>query len=152
MRHCADQPASGPPRQPRVGVQSNDVADAGRHCRCSTARWQESGVGGTAQQAIQFMKLSTFAFPADPLALAVIPTAPTVEKEKSLASIWGESMTAVQLLDTVDDRGQQFVVSRHIFVRRICPVGEQREAKVAIWIRQIMHFQTLDLLRNLSVA
>ena len=38
MRHCADQPASGAPRQPRVGVQSNDVADAGRHCRCSARR------------------------------------------------------------------------------------------------------------------
>src|SRR5688572_23649137 len=98
------------------------------------------------------MKLSTFAFPADPTALAVIPTAPAVEKEKPLASIWGESMAAIQLRDTVGDLGQQFVVSRHIFLRRICPVREQRETKVAIWICQIMHFQTLELLRNLSAA
>ena len=87
MRHCADQSASGPPWQPRVGIQRDDVADARRRDRCSTARWHKGGVCGTAQQAIQFMELSAFAFPADPFALALIPSAPAVEKEKSLAPI-----------------------------------------------------------------
>ena len=36
--------------------------------------------------------------------------------------------------------------------RRVCPVGEERETKIAIWICQIVHFQPLDLLRNLGVA
>jgi hypothetical protein len=98
------------------------------------------------------MKLSTFAFPADPIALALIPTAPAVEKEKSLASIRGESMTAVQLRDTVDGRGQQFVVSGHVFVWRVCPVGDERETKIALGIRQIVHFQSLNLLGNLNLV
>jgi hypothetical protein len=41
------------------------------------------------------MKLSAFAFPADPFALALIPSAAPVEKEKSLASILGGPMAAV---------------------------------------------------------
>src|SRR6476660_33829 len=98
------------------------------------------------------MKLYKSARPADPLALALIPSAPPVEKEKSLAPIRGVSMAAVQLRDSVDGRGQQFVVSRHVFLRRVRPVGEEREAKIAIWIRQVVHFQTLDLLGNLSGA
>ena len=98
------------------------------------------------------MKLSTFALPADPIALAVIPTAPTVEKEKSLASIGGESVTAVKLRDPVDGCGQQFVVSRHAFLRRVCPVGEECETKITLGIRQVVNFQTLDLLGNLSRA
>ena len=61
-------------------------------------------------------------------------------------------MTAVQLRDTVDGRGQQFVVSRHVFVRRVCPVGDQRETKIALGIRQVVHFQPLNLLSNLRRA
>ena len=98
------------------------------------------------------MKLSTFALPADPIALALIPTAPAVEKEKSLASIGGESVTAVKLRDPVDGRGQQFVVSRHAFLRRVCPVGEECETKIALGIRQVVHFQPLNLLGNLRRA
>jgi hypothetical protein len=41
------------------------------------------------------MKLSAFAFPADPPALALIPSTPTVEKEKSLAPIWRWTMAAI---------------------------------------------------------
>ena len=116
------------------------------------ARWQEGGVCGTAQQAIQFMQLPTFALPPDPLLLALVPAAPAVEKEKSLAPIWGGPMASVQSRDALDRRSQQFVVSRHGFLRRVCPVGEERETKIAIWIREIVHFQPLDLLRNLGVA
>ena len=97
------------------------------------------------------MKLSTFAFPADPLALALIPSAPAVEKEKSLAPIWGGPMASVQPRDAVNGRGQQFVVSRHGFLRRVCPVGKERETKITIWIRQVVHFQPLDLLGNLGL-
>ena len=95
MRHRADQSAGGPSWQPRVGIQCDDVADARRRDRCSTTRWHEGGISGTAQQAIEFMELSAFAFPADPLALALVPSAPAVEKEKSLAPIWGGPMAAV---------------------------------------------------------
>src|SRR3990172_10674256 len=98
------------------------------------------------------MKLPAFAFPPDPLPLALVPAAPPVEQEKSLAPIRSGRMAPVQPRDTVNGRGQQLVVSRHAFLRGVCPVGKDRETKIAIWIRQVVDFQPLDLLRNLGVA
>src|SRR3972149_4153593 len=98
------------------------------------------------------MKLPTFAFPSNPLPLALIPDSSPVEKEKSLATVRGKSVALVQPREALDRRSQQFVVSRHGFLRRVCPVGQERETKIAIWIGQVVHFQTLDLLRNLGVA
>ena len=97
------------------------------------------------------MELPTFALPPDPLSLAFVPAAPTVEKEKSLAPIWGGPMALVQLRDALNRRSQQFVVFRHGFLRRVFPVGKERETKIAIRICQIVHFQSLDLLRNLGL-
>ena len=87
MRYGADQSSGGPPWQPRVGIQCDDIADAGRNRRCPTGCWHEAGIRGTAQQAIEFMELAPFALPADPLSLALVPAAPAVEKKKSLAPI-----------------------------------------------------------------
>ena len=61
-------------------------------------------------------------------------------------------MAAVQLGDTLDGRGQQFIVSRHTFLRRVGPIREERETKIVIRIRQIVYFQPLDLLGNLVRA
>jgi hypothetical protein len=97
------------------------------------------------------MELPTFAFPPDPLSLALVPAAPTVEKEKSLVPIWRGPMALVQPCDALNRRSQQFVVSRHGFLRRVCPVGKERETKIAVWIRQVVDFQPLDLLRNLGL-
>ena len=97
------------------------------------------------------MKLPAFAFPPDPLPLALVPAAPPVEQEKSLAPIRSGRMAPVQPRDTVNGRGQQLVVSRHGFLRRVCPVGKERETKIAVWIRQVVDFQPLDLLRNLGL-
>jgi hypothetical protein len=87
MRQGADQATGGPPRQPRVGIQRDDVPDARRDERCPASRWYKGGVGGTAQQAVEFMQLATFAFPPDPLLLAVVPAAPAVEQEKARATV-----------------------------------------------------------------
>src|SRR5512144_2271318 len=152
MRYSADQSNGRPSWQSRVGVECNHIADGGRNNRCPTTCWHETGVGGAAQQAIQFMKLSTFALPADPLSLAVVPTAPAVEKKKSLAPIGGGAMALVQPCDALNRCRQQFVVSRHGFFRRVGPVGKERATKIAIRICKIVHFQPLDLLRNLGVA
>src|SRR5512143_738960 len=97
------------------------------------------------------MKLPAFAFPANPLLLAFVPAAPAVEQQKSLAPIRGGPVASVQPRDTINGRGQQLVVSRHSFLRRVCPVGKERETKIAVWIRQVMDFQPLDLLRNLGL-
>ncbi len=52
------------------------------------------------------MQLPTFAFPADPLLLALVPAAPAVKEEKSFASIGEWPVAPVQLRDAVDGRGQ----------------------------------------------
>src|SRR4026207_2401298 len=99
MRHRAHQSASGPPWPPRVGIRCSDVADTRRHDRCSTDRWYEGRVCGATQQTIQFMELAAFAFPADPLLLALVPAAPAVEEKKSLAPIRGGPVASVQPRD-----------------------------------------------------
>src|SRR6266850_4521321 len=98
------------------------------------------------------MQLPTFAFPPDPLLLALVPTALTVEQEKSRATVRGGPVASVQPRDALNRRCKQFVISRHCFQRCVCPVGEERETQIAIWIREVVHFQPLDLLLNLSVA
>ena len=61
-------------------------------------------------------------------------------------------MALVQPRDARNRCRQQFVVFRHGFLRRVCPVGKERETKIAIWICQIVHFQSLDLLGNLILS
>ena len=70
MRHLADQPADRVARQPGVGVERDDVADAGGHRWRLPARAEEGGVGRAAQQPVQFMQLAALAFPADPARFA----------------------------------------------------------------------------------
>ena len=71
------------------------------------------------------MELPTFALPPDPLSLAFVPAAPTVEKEKSLAPIWGDPMALVELRDALNRRSQQFVVLGMVLER----VQSERSAK-----------------------
>ncbi len=59
-------------------------------------------------------------------------------------------MAKVQLSNPVDGRGQQLVISRHTFLRRVFPIGKEREAKFSLGISQVVDFELLDLLRNLS--
>src|SRR5690349_24484681 len=96
MRYSADQSNGRPSWQSRVGVEGDHIADGGGTNRCPTTCWHETRIGGAAQQAIQLMKLSTFALPADPLSLAVVPTAPAVAKKKSLAPTGAGAMALVQ--------------------------------------------------------
>jgi hypothetical protein len=115
MCQGADQSAGGPPRQPRVGIKRDDVPDARRKERCATTRWQKGGVCGTAQQTIQFLQLPPFAFPPDPLPLALVPAAPTVEQEEALATVRGGPVASVQPRDALNRCSKESVVFRHGF-------------------------------------
>ena len=74
VRHFADQPADRVARQPGVGVERDDVADAVGHRWRLPAEAQEAGVGRAAQQPVQLMQLAALAFPADPPRLAAFQT------------------------------------------------------------------------------
>ena len=55
-------------------------------------------------------------------------------------------MSLVQPGDAFLRGGQQRVVPIHVLARRIAPIGQQREVKVAPWARQVVDFKPLDLL------
>ena len=69
MRHLADQPPHRVARQPRVGVERDDVADVGGHRGRDAIERDEGGVVGAAQQPVQLVQLAALAFPADPARL-----------------------------------------------------------------------------------
>ena len=55
MGHLADQPERRIPRQPRVGIEGDDVAHVRRHPRGSAGDRHERRVGGAAQQPIELV-------------------------------------------------------------------------------------------------
>src|SRR5215813_929964 len=103
MGQGTDQSSGGPSWQLCVGIQCDDITNFGRDY---TACWNKGGIRGTAQQAIQFVYFPSLAFPANPLPLALIPSAPAVKKEKSRASVWRRPMAAVLPRDAVEGRFQ----------------------------------------------
>ncbi|MCY1219812.1 hypothetical protein D9M72_318020 [compost metagenome] len=86
MGHLADQPQRGIAWQPRVGVEGDDVAHAGRHLRCPAVDGHVAGVAGAAQQPVQLMQLAALALPSHPLALHGVEHAPAVKQQKAIAS------------------------------------------------------------------
>ena len=73
-------------RQARVGIESDDVADAGNCFRRRAGDGQKCGIGRAAKEPIQFVELSAFALPAHPFAFAFVPEAPAMEQEKAVAA------------------------------------------------------------------
>ena len=77
----ADQLARGIARQLRIRIERDDVADA-RQRLAGTDRGGEAGIGGAAQQAIEFFQLAALALPSHPHLLALVPQALAVQKRK----------------------------------------------------------------------
>ena len=69
-----------------------------------------------------------------------------MEEEDALAAPWRGAVAPVQPRDAVPRRRQRLVIARQGGRRRIEPVGENREPKIAVRIRQIVHLEPLDLL------
>ncbi len=98
MRHRTDQPIDHPSGEPRIGVERDDVADAGRW---DGTRGHEARVRRPSQEAIQLPELASLALPPHPRPLAFVPEPPAVEKQESIASIRGSTVTPVQTADPV---------------------------------------------------
>jgi hypothetical protein len=102
MGHGADEAVDGAPRQARVGVEGDHVADAGGHVgRRPPERERRSA--RTGQEIVELVELSALALPAHPRALAGIPGAPAMKQESGHCR--GRRTTAgVEAGDAVDAR------------------------------------------------
>ena len=80
VRQRADQPARGPARQLRVGVQRYDVPDP-RQDR-QVADLDREAVRGLAEQVVEVQELPALALPAHPGALGRVINVAPVEKEE----------------------------------------------------------------------
>src|SRR5579863_2143091 len=109
MRHLPDQPFDGSARQPGIGVESDHVANAGGRDGRTTADCHEGRIRGAAQQAIQLVQLSAFAFPSDPLALPLVPDSPPMEQQETSA-FRGRSIALVQTCDSLSGRAEKLVI------------------------------------------
>ncbi|MDT4818208.1 hypothetical protein FQZ97_512990 [compost metagenome] len=151
MGHFADQPQRSVARQPRIGVQGDDVAHPGRHLRRLSVDGHIAGVAGAAQQAVQLMQLAALSLPAHPPALHGIEEASAVEQQKAVTG----RARAVALVQPGDRRagdGKQMGVARLYFLIRIDAIGEQGEGQVATRACKVMHLQPFDLLAQVRLA
>ena len=85
MRHLADQPPHGVARQPRVGVEGEDIADVLRKRWLGAGQRHERGVCGPAQQSVQFVELAALALPANPAPFAFVPNPSAMQQEEARA-------------------------------------------------------------------
>src|SRR3990172_239908 len=148
MRHRADQASGSASRQACVCIERDDVANTrkvnwgaptDRH-KCSTRR--------TAQELVQLVQLSSLALPAHPFAVAIVPYTLAMEEKKAFAAAGGRTILFVEPSDPINCNGEQIVVTRQGFARRVQPIGKQGKTKVPIRICQVMYFQPLNMLRN----
>src|SRR5687767_7877633 len=145
MRQLSDQAPHGLARQPRIGVERNDIADTRRHGGRLPVAADKGRISGAAQQTIQLMQLAALTFPSHPLPLSLAPDPAAVKHIKALAPRKG-SMHAIQPCDALVSQLEQRIVARDAFGRSIAPVREQREMDFAVRRSEEMHFKTLDLL------
>ena len=143
VRHRADQTLDGAAGQPRVGIQRDDVAHFGRDRR---AHRQERGVRRPPQQAIQLVELAPLALPSHPRALALVPAPPAMQNEEAIAAAGRGAVLPVEARDRRARGLQRDRVVSQALGGCVRPVGEQREADVAVRVGEVVHFQPLDLL------
>src|SRR5439155_21259496 len=98
-----------------------------------------------SQEAIQLVQLAPLALPPHPRPLGLVPEPPALEEKESLAAVRRGTVTPVQTGDPLARGPERFVITRHALRGRIHPVGEDRKAKIAVRIRQVVHLEPLAL-------
>ena len=91
------------------------------------------------------MKLAALALPSHPGPLARIPDPPPMEQVESRAAVRRWAVSGVQPGDSRARRLENRVVALRHLRRGIDPVGDQRKTHVAVRIREVVHFQLVDL-------
>ena len=92
------------------------------------------------------MKLSSLALPSHPFAIALVPHALAMEEKKAFTAAGHRTIFLIQAGDAIRCDGEQIIVTRQSFARRVQPIRKQSEAQVSIWICQVMNFQAFDVL------
>ena len=141
MRDDADEGARRLARQAGVGVQGDAVPHAGQQIQLSHHE-VEARVGRAAQQAIELLELAAFALPAHERTFARIPQPGAVQEEEPPAG--GRRMTGVERFDPRGRRSDDRRVARHLRLRRIGEVAQDREVNVGVGIAEGEHFEVLD--------
>jgi hypothetical protein len=115
--------------------------------RRSPVQVQERGVGRAAQPTVQLVQFAALALPADPPALALVPHAPAVQQEETVAAR-RRRVSRVETGDPVNGRPQQGLVALDRLRRSVGPVRQQGELNVARTAGQVVDFQQRDLRRH----
>ena len=144
MRHLADQPAYRVARQPRIGIERHDVADARRSQGQLLADPDETGIGGATQQAVQFMKLAALALPADPARFTRVPDAPAMKQQKARATR-RRAVACIQALDTCRCRHRRGLGRRACSAAASVQSESSAKCRSPSGTREVMNFQALDL-------
>ena len=133
MCHFADEPARGVARQPRVGIECDDIADIVRH---GAHDLDEACIVRTPEQAVQFMQLATFTFPAHPGNLGGVPLATAMQQQKAVGQV-----ACVELFDASHGLLQQRLIGGAMLRLGVGPVSEKCEIQITIGIGEIMHLK-----------
>ena len=152
MGQLADQAARGVARQPRVGIERDHVAHAGRHAGGLSADVHEAGVGGAAQQPVELVELAALALPSHPLLLRLAPDPSPVQQEEAVARRRGSVALRFSRAIPRGRRVQQRLVVRGASAGGVGPVREQREMQVALGRGQVVDLEPLDLLLDGSAC
>src|SRR5579883_567426 len=145
MRSLADETLSGLSRQPCVGVERDDVADAGRRCGRTSLDRHEGRIRCPAQQPIQLMELPPFAFPTDPELLSRIPNPSAMEQEETRPA-GTRAMKAIQARDPLSGGVEERLVAVRPLRLSVRPIRKQSEVEFPFRGRKVMNLQPLDLL------
>ena len=126
VRGDRHQIAQGARRQAGIAVERDDVGDARREAGDRRVGQEAAGVAG-GQQAQQHLQFAALALPTHPVLFGFAPAAWAVQQHEAGHAARRRRMTCVERVDLPGRIVQQGRVVGHRGVRRIGPVGQQRE-------------------------
>ncbi len=146
MRHGPDHPRRGSVRKLRVGVQRDDIADVLEHT-------QRTGLARKAvvlffEQPVQVEQLAALALPPHPDSLAGVEGAvPVQQQERPCVA------SCILPIQIVDCPCRQIDQRTLVDLRRtsggVRQIGQQREVKIRILVREITRLKLVQQIFNL---
>ena len=134
-------------RQAGVGVEGDAVAHAGEDAGV-TRLDGEARVRRPAQQPVELLELAALALPAHPDAFARVPLPDPVEEVEAVVPAL--RVARVEGLDSGTRGGQDGRVVRHLALRGVGEVAEDREVDVRVQVAQGEHLEVLEQLVHLG--
>ena len=126
-------------RNDGFGVQSHHISGVAQGVDIARLH-RERIFGAVGEEQVEFLQLAALALPPHPDPFARVPSAATVQHREGPVP-W---IAPVQLRDAVDQRRQDLRVLRHVFVRAVGRIAQNREEQARIGIGQPMRFQLVE--------